>query len=381
MNFYLPEHSICRLDRPGVQKGGGVAIAIRRGLEFRALPDYHLTVIEAIGIELQTPDGPIEVIAAYCPLQTKHSDGSTNRLKNELQKLTRRQGRFILAGDLNARHSLWGNVRNNRNGVVLAEDLPAGHYVVLHPDSPTYYSPAGVGSTLDIVITNMADNLSNPNAITDLSSDHLPVVLTVEQEINRRPMHRRKNYHRANWNQLQRFVEDRTSENPVLETTDDVDSVLRELASVIGEAESRFIPKATVASKFTNIDSMTKRIISLRNCIRRQFQRTQNPSRKILYKKLNRIIVNRVAKLKNKQFNQDIQNLPNYSRPFWRLAKVLKTKPKPVPPLREPDRVCITANEKANAIAKQFLASHNLGRDMASPMEPSVTASVNHLYN
>lgn len=379
VNFSLPEHSLYRLDRAGGQQGGGVAIAIRKGLEFKTLPDYHLSITEAVGIELQTPEGPVEIIAAYCPTQCKTTDGSTVRLKNDIQKLTRRQGKFILAGDLNARHSLWGNPRNNRNGVVLADDLQAGHYVVLHPASPTYYSAAGVGSTLDIVITNLGDNCANFNTITDLSSDHLPVVFEVNHEINQRQQHRRKNYHRANWPQFQRFVEDRIDENPVLATTDDIDRVLQELTNTIGEAETRYIPTTTVTSKFTQLDTETKRIISLRNCIRRQHQRTQNPSRKVLYKKLNKIIQIRVEKLKNKQFSKDIKNLPSYSKPFWRLAKVLKTNPKPVPPLKDDGKMCVTASEKANLISEQFLASHNLGRDIASPMEAPVAASVNRL--
>lgn len=175
-SFYLPDHSITRLDRISPQKGGGVAIAIRRSLKYKMLPDFRLSFVEAVGVELESPDGPITIIAMYCPAQCKDSDGSTVRFKNDIHKLTRRRGQFVLAGDLNARHSLWGNSRNNKNGIVLAEDLQAGHYVILHPDSPTYYSSVGVGSTLDIALTNMADGCSMLRAITELSSDHLPAV-------------------------------------------------------------------------------------------------------------------------------------------------------------------------------------------------------------
>lgn len=237
VNFSLPNHTIARLDRVRAQRGGGVAIAIRRGLEYRMLPDFRLSFVEAIGVELASPDGLITLIAIYCPAQCKESDGTIDRLKNDIQKLTRRKGKFILAGDLNARHSLWGNARSNKNGAVLATDLQAGHYVVLHPDSPTFYSPAGVGSTLDIVLTNMADGCSEPRAITELSSDHLPVVFEMNQTINQRQQHRRRNYHRANWPQLQRFMEDRVVENPALTTTEEIDGVLQALSDDIGKAE------------------------------------------------------------------------------------------------------------------------------------------------
>lgn len=378
-NLSLPDHAIVRLDRTKTQKGGGVAIAIKRGLQFRMLPDLRLSTIEAVGVELSSPEGPITMIAIYCPTQSKESDGTAVQFKNDLQKLTRRRGKFILAGDLNARHATWGNQRNNRNGAVLAEDLQAGHYVVLHPDSPTFYSPAGVGSTLDVTLTNMADACSAHRVITDLSSDHLPVVFEVDQSIEQRQQLSRRNYHRAKWPQLQRFVEDRVAENPALETTDDIDRVLQALSDDIDEAEQQFIPSTPMTCKFTNLDDMTKRIISLRNCIRRQFQRTQNVARKVLYKKLNKIIAKRVEKLRNRQFSKELRSLPNYSRPFWRLTKVLKTKPKPIPPLRIANEVYITPTEKANSISEHFMASHNLGRDMVSPMEASVSESVSQL--
>lgn len=326
-----------------------------------------------------SPDGPITIIAVYCPAQCKNSDGSSTRFKNDIQKLTRRSGKFIIAGDLNARHSTWGNSRCNKNGSVLAEDLQAGHYVVLHSDTPTFYSPAGVGSTLDIALTNIADGCSKPSAITDLSSDHLPVVFELDQAINQRQQHLKRNYHRANWPRLQRFIEDRVDENPLLETAEDIDRVLQALSLNIGEAENRFIPTTPVTSKFTTLDEETKRIISLRNCVRRQFQRTRNPARKVLMKKLNNIISVRVSKLKNRQFDKDLKNLPNYSRPFWRLTKVLKCKPKPVPPLRINNKVYLTSAEKANAMSHQFKVAHELGQNIVSPMEASVEQSIAQL--
>lgn len=380
-NISFPQHSVVRLDRMSAQTGGGVAIAIKRGLQYRMLPDFRLSLIEAVGVELITPDGPLILIAVYCPVQCRHPDGSYVRLKNDIHKLTRRKQKFVIAGDLNARHALWGNSKNNKNGVVLAEDLQAGHYVVLQPDSPTFFSKAGVGSTLDIALTNVAGNCSAPRTLTDLPSDHLPVVFELDHAVNQSQQYQRRNYHRANWPQLQNFIEDRIPEDPPMLTKEEIDGVLRCLTEDIAEAEQRFIPTSTVTRKFTNLDVETKIIISLRNAIRRQFQRTQNPARKILYKQLNKIIAIRVEKLKNRQFQKDLHNLPSYSKPFWRLTKVLKNKPKPIPPLKSDNEVNLTSVEKANAISKHFQASHHLGRDIVSPMEESVFESIFHLAN
>lgn len=41
--------------------------------------------------------------------------GTLPSKKNDIKILTQRTGKFVLADDLNARHSIWGNTRNNQN--------------------------------------------------------------------------------------------------------------------------------------------------------------------------------------------------------------------------------------------------------------------------
>lgn len=155
-----------------------MAVAVRRNIKCRLLPNFQLNILEAIGFEVSTSRGLITIIAAYCPKQTRIQDGTSTLLRRDLAKLTRRQAKLIIAGDINARHEMWGNSRRNRNGVVLAEDYEAGHYNILAPESPTRISRSGIHSVLDIFITNIGtDNI--PVVFNELSSDHFPVVLTV----------------------------------------------------------------------------------------------------------------------------------------------------------------------------------------------------------
>lgn len=377
-NFSLPDHQVIRLDRITARKGG-VAIAIRRNLKFRMLPDFRLSITEAVGIEMTSSNGPIILIAAYCPIQCKDADGTTTQLKNDIQILTRRPSKFILAGDLNARHSIWGNTQSNKNGSVLANDAQAGHYTIVHSESPTYFSPAGVGSTLDIILTNIPDNVTTPQALTELSSDHLPVIFEVNTSITLREPQRRRNYHRADWPRFQQLVEESLDDHHTLNTTEDIDRAIQSITDAIGEAEDRFIPATTISREFLQLDSVTKKIIAVRNSIRRQFQRTHNLSKKILCKKLNKIIASRVQQIRNNKFSRDIENLPNHSRPFWRLTKVLKSKPTPIPPIVDGNVKYITPIEKANTISRHFMASHRLGQGIASPMEEAVSDSKTRL--
>ena len=119
--LWLPDHVPIRLDRT-TAAGGGVALLVRRTLKnYRVLPSFRTTFIEAIGIELETSLGPLTIIAAYCPRQCSETDGSLAKLKEDLSRLTRRSTKFIIAGNLNARHSICCDTKNNKNGTVVAD--------------------------------------------------------------------------------------------------------------------------------------------------------------------------------------------------------------------------------------------------------------------
>lgn len=90
-NFRLPNHIIILLNQIG-QAGGGVAIALKRNLEDKMLPDFNLTTIEAVGVDLASLDGLIICIVVYCPNQCRDPDASSMRLKNDIQRLTRCAG-------------------------------------------------------------------------------------------------------------------------------------------------------------------------------------------------------------------------------------------------------------------------------------------------
>lgn len=378
ISFCLPEHNITRLDRTSAG-GGGVAVAVRKGISYKVLPHFNTSFIEAVGIEVVTSTGPIIIAAVYCPKQSRNGDNSATRLRNDLQKLTHRRSKFVLAGDLNARLTSWGcSTSSNNNGRILADDAQHGHYVVAYPDAPTFFSHAGVGSTLDLFLTNIMENISVPEVITALSSDHLPVVMEVGAEVTH---HRstRKNFHRVNWDHFISFIENRIDDDVPIDTHMDIDRNLECFIQLVKDAENMYVPVVPVSSKFTQLDNTTRKLIVLKNTVRRQYQRTLNVRRKFLYKKIVKIIRIRLEKIKNNKFARDLEQLPNYSRPFWRVTKVLKQRPKPIPPLKENDNLLITPFEKANAISQHFQSSHRIGSNIVSPKENIVRESVLNL--
>lgn len=377
--LWIPTHRPVRMDRP-TASGGGVAILVKNGISFRTLPSFQTTSIESVGVEIDTSEGSIAIIAVYCPKQSRKNDGSAREFKNDIIKLTRRYPKFIIAGDLNARHETWGNVRRNNNGVILNDDLLGGGYTILSPETPTFVK-ARSSSIIDIYITNVM-NIEPPITIEDLSSDHYPVVTQFGADIERRPQTRR-NFHRVDWNRFRRIVDSNVDPDLPLETSEDIDTAVENIEEAIRKAEA-IIPIITVKCKLIVLDIRTKLLIRLRNVVRRQYQRTGNPTKRILKNRLTVLIRDRVDKIKNENFAKDVEKLEPSSRPFWKLTKILKNKPKPIPPLLPlsgvSDRL-MTPSEKASAIGNHFLASHCLGQGMTSRHEEEVEECIRDINN
>ena len=104
--FSVFDYSTIRLDRTH-SRGGGVAILIKKGIKFLVLSHSKTNVIESLGVELETSSGSLRIYAVYCPRQCVDSNGSSRQFKNDLKKLTRQRSKYIIGGDLNARHELW----------------------------------------------------------------------------------------------------------------------------------------------------------------------------------------------------------------------------------------------------------------------------------
>lgn len=326
--FSLPGFTIVRLDRT-TGKGGGVAVAVRQPIKFETKTHYQTTVIEAIGIELRTSNGPLLVIAAYCPQQCYEKTGKARQFKNDLVKLTRHSKKFVVACDLNAKHECWGNHRRNKNGNMVFDESQLGYFAVHAPHDPTFVSPAGSPACLDFFLTNT--EISLPITVNDLSSDHLPVLTRVGGEAQCGIRRTRKDYNRVNWVEFQRRVDSRIITDMQLNTVEDVDRAVGNLQAAITTAEDECVPKVQTVSRYLTLDSETISIIRARNVFRRQFQRTGDPSKRHQAGYLTKIIAARVQEIKNDRFGKDISKMNPYAKPFWKVAKVLKSKSQQVP--------------------------------------------------
>lgn len=376
----IPNYSIIRYDRDEA-KGGGVAIVISKHVKYRILPHFNTKLIEAIGVEIESNIGNIRLISAYFGRQAKSTDNSRQLFKQDLRKLAHTNCKFIIGTDLNARHPSWGNIGSNVNGRILFDDLQLGLYSIHQPFSPTFVSPKGSSSILDFFLTNLPSGISEPQTIQELDSDHFPVAMRVGITSILRPVASRKNFHRVNWNRLRTTIDNQVDPDRNINTKEQIDDALEDFVRVVQTTVESNVRTIPVRSEVLEIDNFTKLLIGKRNTFIRQFRRTGDRRIKALVNRLRKIIAKRLVNIKNQKFQQKLAKLENNSKPFWKIAKILKTKPQNVPHLKINDQTLVTPLEKANAIAKNIVKSHEIGLTMTSPMENTVKQTIETLNN
>lgn len=358
---------------------GGVAIIVDRRIKHQIFSSFETKVFETLGVSVETNFGKHTFIAAYLPFQC--TGQQIDFLKSDLRKLTRNRTKFFIIGDFNAKHRSWNNLQSNSNGRILFDQCSSGYFSILYPDSPTCFSSARNPSTIDLVLTDSSQHCSQLITHADFDSDHLPVTFQISHEAIFNPISSTFNYHRADWDTYKTYIDSHLDVNVSLETHFDIDNALETLTSTIVEARSASIPKCEVKFDSVIIDDDLKLLIRLKNVRRRQFQRTRDPALKVIWQDLQKEIKKRFTELRNKNFANKVSQLNPGSKPFWKLTKILKKPQKPIPALKEDNKILLTNSEKAQKLAKQFESAHNFSIGLTSPIEHQVAREFENILN
>ncbi|KAK3878738.1 hypothetical protein Pcinc_016648 [Petrolisthes cinctipes] len=150
---------------------GGSAILVCREIPYTSLELD--TPLQAVAVKVFL-DRPCTMCSLYLPPSVTVERGDLNRLVQNLPSL------FILLGDSNGRHPLWGDSSVNPRGVLLASFIEDEGLGVLNIGDVTHFnSPTGTFTIIDI-------SLCSPSALLDFTwrvlpdlygSDHFPILL------------------------------------------------------------------------------------------------------------------------------------------------------------------------------------------------------------
>ena len=158
-----------------------------------------------------------------------------------------------------------------------------------------------------------------------------------------------------------------------------IDVALEDLCSSILNTRNFTVPKVQRKYNSPIIDDNLQ--LLFRNVRRRQYQKSRDPAMKTIYQDLQKEMKRRFTILRNKFFSKMVVQIKPYAKPFWKLSKVLKKPQKPIPPLKDGDRILLTNQEKARQLARQFESVHNLNLNTVSPIEDEVLQKYENIQN
>ncbi|KAK9876352.1 hypothetical protein WA026_012661 [Henosepilachna vigintioctopunctata] len=199
-NFTLKGFYSLRDDR--ADGFGGIAFFIKENLQVvNGLHTYPLTPerTQILTITLNN----ILFINMYNP--------PDNRLSIPLlDSIIQNSESFVLMGDLNSQHTLWGHY-NNYNGNIIKQFIDINDYMILNNGSITRITPPSQNkSSPDITIctTNIGRKATWETIWDPGNSDHLPILITINNFKSKLGTHKvpfpfiRFNTKRAEWNLL-----------------------------------------------------------------------------------------------------------------------------------------------------------------------------------
>lgn len=224
----------------------GVAIGIKRTLKYKIIDDFEESVL---AVKLQTEIGEVTLRTVYQPPRRNYLPF------DDVTKLLNDSNPTYIMADMNAKHRIYGDNRNNAVGDSLAELTNRGKIINMGPDFPTYL---GVNSMtiLDRVYCNnkgIFNYTLEPGPLT--VSDHIPVLLTLStvplQKELKRP---RFQMNKADWMTFkEKFINYQGKElqgQPIDIIDDELCRVMNEIKknmdSTIPKTKYKTLPYATI---------------------------------------------------------------------------------------------------------------------------------------
>ena len=157
----------------------------------------------------------------------------------------------VLTGDVNAHSTLWHSYTDDHRGQLIADVISNSDHITLNTNTPTRVPNTTLQQTSSPDITTVSNTLYNRTSWTTqhaLSSDHLPIITTINIRHDYRLQQNRRtftNYKKADWTQ---FTED--TESAFAQTTipTNIHTANRIFTNIILMADKQNIPKGKMHS-------------------------------------------------------------------------------------------------------------------------------------
>lgn len=357
--IYIKNFNCYRADREAANTGGGVAILINKRLGSVTIPytidNKKITSIETVAVKIND----IMFIAAY-------KNPQTESIMDDLKFLYNSHDKIIMAGDINAKHTAWGNSCHNKTGKILIKNkiLNKFKFDIINTDEPTYYSPITMsGSNLDLFFTkNMTIN--KPITVNELSSDHLPVMAKIIHRSNNNNNDKNIfNYSKTDWDQYKKELNLNWVIKNKFDDNSEVESTICNLNQLMHNALQLATPIRKNNEFKYDINESIKNLINYRNRIRKTMQKHKCITCKKIVNTLNNQIKYRLQEFKNDKLSKTMKKLNIRDGTLWnavRLSKWRNNKSKKIYKIYSQYGITFDKKQIADSFADSFEKIHHM---------------------
>ncbi|KAF0705838.1 Uncharacterized protein FWK35_00035216, partial [Aphis craccivora] len=314
----------------------GAAIIVRSTLKFYPLPNYQTPHIQASTISLTLNHQPITISAAYCPPRHNITPNQFNDYFNYLGS------KFIIGGDINAKHTQWGCHTSNPRGNLLHRIITLQQYKILSPSSPTYWPnlPRKRPDILDIYITKISNSLNcHVTNLNEPCSDHSPVLLTTDTLPPIKPLPPSLTNGYMDWEHFQLILDKQINLKTRLKPPSDIDDAINSFTTSIQTA------------------AWSSHLIAIKRRARAIWQRTQYLSDKRHYNNLTQKLKRTLSEIRTESFNKHLSSLTTKNNSIWKATKNILRTPQQIYVLKKPDGTRATRDEEKAEIFREHLSS------------------------
>lgn len=358
----IRNYEIIRTDRP-YGRGGGTAVIIKSNITYTPVQIHGLTSAEITAIKILLHNNEEVMVAAmYFP---------PNKIltPNEMSIITNTHTKFIIGGDLNAKHRIWNSKVINPKGRVLQKHADQENYRVIAPNLPTHYpyNEEQTPDVLDIFLLKTSVIPGNVQTINALDSDHLPILVHFTSSAVIRTF---KTYRKpcTDWSQYKNDLSEVVPGNPILNTTQDIEEGIKILSDTLLDSYSKASHFSEEDISDTTDNTELIFLIQAKHRARKKWQDTGDPQSKRCYNRLNKAVRNKTKLHKISQFESAVKEISENPDKMWTLHKRLlgkTTKTSNTTIKDEAGRVHYSPIDKANIIAHSL---ENRFRPNTSPI-------------
>jgi hypothetical protein len=362
-------YTLTRQDRNNNKntRGGGVLIAVRKGVPYTSKKTPN-TSLETAAIQL-ADNGPA-IVGAYNP--------PYNYFKvSELSKILAISNKTILAGDLNAKNTVWNCNSNETNGITLEKYLNSSGTSINFPNEPTHTPLNGTNpTTIDIFLAKNIQNYTRARTLNDLNSDHSPVCMETTYDGLEDVSRRITSFKNTDWTKFRSDINRAIKINSNIGTIEKLNSEITKFTSILVEMSKKHSKEVDPTFRLQIPDDITQ-LMKERNKIRKIYQRTGASEDKNLMTKHNEEIKNRLEIHKRKFWNNKLKKLNTKDNSLWKMAKSLKKNRNELPPLQLVNGdEAVTDKEKAEALVSHFQSIHQDLFSISTPEQDRIDTEV-----